>query len=98
MNAIGNMHGVKLPNIDILSKVIYYILPLTIIYCFRNNAVGFQRSDKFSLTYLQFIKVTTNEFFSFEFFIILDWKIYYMIEGMKRKIQKYWIVSRFNYV
>ena len=98
MNAIGNMHGVKLPNIDILLKVIYYILPLTIIYCFGNNAVGFQRSDKFSLTYLQCIKVTTNEFFSFEFFIILDWKIYYMIEGMKRKIQKYWIVSRFNYV
>ena len=92
MNAIGNMHGVKLPNIDILSKVIYYILPLTIIYCFGNNAVGFQRSDKFSLTYLQCIKVTTkieHEFFSFEFFIILDWKIYYMIEGMKRKIQKY---------
>ena len=75
----------KLPNIDILSKVIYYILPLTIIYCFGNNAVGIQRSDKFSLTYLQCIKVTTNEFFSFEFFI-------------KRKIQKYWIVSRFNYV
>ena len=30
MNAIGNMHEVRLPNIDIVSNIIYYILPLTV--------------------------------------------------------------------
>ena len=40
MNAKENMHEVRFPNIYILSHIIYYIVPLTIIIVL---AVGFSK-------------------------------------------------------
>ena len=40
MNAIKNMHEVRFPNIYILSHIIYYIHPLTIIVALAIKAVG----------------------------------------------------------
>ena len=43
MNAIGNMHGVRFPNIYILSNIIYYALRLTIIIVLAIKPVGFSK-------------------------------------------------------
>ena len=44
MNAIANMHEVRFPNIYILSDVIYYIPPLTvIIIALAIKGVGFSK-------------------------------------------------------
>ena len=43
MNAIENMHKVRLSNIYILSHIVYYILPLTIIIVLAIKAVGFSK-------------------------------------------------------
>ena len=43
MNAIENMHEVRFPNVYILSHVIYYIPPLTIIIALEIKAVGFSK-------------------------------------------------------
>ena len=40
MNAIENLHEVRFPNIYILSHIIYYIQPLTIIIASAIKAVG----------------------------------------------------------
>ena len=75
MNAIENMHEVRLPNIYIPSKIICYILSLTVIIVLAIKEVVFSRSDKFSVTYLQNIMVISRikyDFFLFEFFIISD--------------------------
>ena len=40
MNVIGNMHEVRFPNISILSHVVCYIPPLTIIIALALKAVG----------------------------------------------------------
>ena len=46
MNAIENIHEVRFPNIYILSHIIYYILPLTIIIALTIKAVGFLKVRK----------------------------------------------------
>ena len=43
MNAIENMHEVRLPNIFILSKIIHYILPLTVIIVLAIKGVIFSK-------------------------------------------------------
>ena len=43
MNAIGNLHEVRFPNIYILSNIIYYILPLTVIIAKAIKSVGFSK-------------------------------------------------------
>ena len=43
MNAIENMHEVRFPNIYILSNIIYYILPLTVIIAMAIKSVGFSK-------------------------------------------------------
>ena len=43
MNAKENMHEVRFPNIYILSHIIYYIVPLTIIIVLAIKAVGFSK-------------------------------------------------------
>ena len=40
MNVIGNMHEVRFPNIFILSHIVCYIPPLTIIIALALTAVG----------------------------------------------------------
>ena len=56
MNAKGNMHEVRFPNIYILSYIIYHIPPLTIILALAIKAVGFSKarqtfSDTFAMHY-----------------------------------------------
>ena len=46
MNVIGNMHGLRLPNISILSYIICYISSLTIIIVLTIKAVGFTKIRK----------------------------------------------------
>ena len=43
MNAIENIHEVRFANISILSHIVYYIPPLTIIIGLTIKAVGFSR-------------------------------------------------------
>ena len=43
MNAKENMHEVRFPNIYILSHIIYYIVPLTIIIVLAIKAVGLSK-------------------------------------------------------
>ena len=56
MNAIGNMHEMRFRSIYILSRIMYYILPLTIIIVLAMKAVGFSKvgnilSNKFAMHY-----------------------------------------------
>ena len=44
MNAIRNMHEVRVPNIYILFNIVYYVLPLTIIIIWTIKAVGFLKA------------------------------------------------------
>ena len=72
MNAIGNMHEVRFPNISVLSHIVCYILPLTIIIALAIKAVGFSTvrqtfSDIFAMHYGD-TKIK-NEFFYLEFFL-----------------------------
>ena len=51
-----NMHEVRFPNICILSHIIYYIVPLTIIIVLTIKAAGFSKvrqtlSTKFAMHY-----------------------------------------------
>ena len=66
MNAIENMHELKFPNIYILSHIVYYILPLTIIIVLAIKEVGFPRSDKLSVICLLCIMVVSKN--KYEFF------------------------------
>ena len=50
MNAIENMHEVRFPNIYILSNIIYYILPLTVIIAMAIKSVGFSKVRQLSVT------------------------------------------------
>ena len=43
MPFMQNMHEVRFPNIYILSRIIYYIFPLTIIIVLAIKAVGFSK-------------------------------------------------------
>ena len=43
MNPIGNMHDVRFRNISILSHIVCYIPPLTIIIALAIKAVGFSK-------------------------------------------------------
>ena len=43
MNAIENIHEVRFPNIYVLSHIIYYILPLTIIIALAIKGIGFSK-------------------------------------------------------
>ena len=52
MNAKENIHEVRFPNIYILSHIIYYIVPLTIIIISTINAVDFfkgQTNSKYQI-------------------------------------------------
>ena len=53
MNAIANMRGVRLSNISILSHIVCYIPPLTIIIPLAIKAVGFSTdfSNIFAMHY-----------------------------------------------
>ena len=56
MNAKENMHEVRFLNIYILSHIIYYIIPLTIIIVLAIKAVSFSKvretlSIKFAMHY-----------------------------------------------
>ena len=70
MNAIEIMHEVRFPNIFILSHIIYYIPPLTLVTTWAIKAVGGRRSDRLSVTYFQCIMVITKikcEYFYLDF-------------------------------
>ena len=43
MNAKENIHEVRLPNIHILSQIIYYIVSLTLIIVLAVKAMGFSK-------------------------------------------------------
>ena len=43
MNAIENMHEVRFPNVYILSHIIHYILPLTMIIVLVIKGVGLSK-------------------------------------------------------
>ena len=69
MNTKKNMHEVRFPNVYILSSIIYYIVPSTIIIVLAINAVGF--SKVIQVPILQCIMVISKikyEFFHFLLF------------------------------
>ena len=69
MNPIENMHEVRFPNIYLLSHIIYYIPPLTIIIAL---AIRFFKVCPLSVTYLQCIIVTSkikHDFFYLDFLL-----------------------------
>ena len=43
MNAKENIHEVRFPNTYILSHIIYYVVPLTVIIVLAIKAVGFAK-------------------------------------------------------
>ena len=43
MNAIGNMHEMRFSNMSILSHIVYYTAPLTIIIALVIKKVGFSK-------------------------------------------------------
>ena len=43
MNSIGNMHEVRFSNISILSHIVCYIPPLTIVIALARKAVDFSK-------------------------------------------------------
>ena len=43
MNVIGNMHEMRFSNISILSHIVCYIPPLTIIIALATKAIGFSK-------------------------------------------------------
>ena len=56
MNPKENMHEVRLPNIYILSRTMYYVVPLTIVFVLAIKAVDFPKvrqtlSTKFAMHY-----------------------------------------------
>ena len=65
-------HG-KHANIYLLSNIICYVSLLTMVFTLTTKPVGFQVSDRLSLTYLQCIMVMSKikyEFFYLDFFIL----------------------------
>ena len=68
MNAIGNMHEMRFSNMSILSHIVCYTAPLTIIIALVIKKVGFQRSDRLCVTYLQGIMVISK--IKYDFFYL----------------------------
>ena len=70
MNTIGNMHGVRFPNIDLLSNIIYYILPLTIVIVLAIKPVGFSkvRQSLSNILVIHYGDKIKHEFLHFYFF------------------------------
>ena len=56
MNATENMHEVRFPNIYILSHIIYYIPPLTIIIVLGIKEVGFSKTKSDIILWLNRLK------------------------------------------
>ena len=53
MNDKENMHEVRFPNVYTLSHVIYYIVPLTLMFsCFRNENSRFFKGQTNSQYYI----------------------------------------------
>ena len=62
----------RFPNIYILSSIIHYIVPLTLVIVLAIKAVAFQRRDKLSVPYLQCTMVISkikHEFFYLDFLL-----------------------------
>lgn len=79
MPFMQNMHEVRFPNIYILSRIIYYIFPLTIIIALAIKAAQvFQRSDRFCISnvFAMHFGDIKNETF---FFLLLGGIFYYFI-------------------
>ena len=70
MIAKENMHEVRFQDIYIVSHIIYYIVPLTIIIVFAIKAVGFSKIRQ-TLSTIMVISKIKCELFLIEFFIIL---------------------------
>ena len=93
MNAIRNMLEIRFPNIYILSRIIYYILPLTIVIALAIKVLILSKvrktlSNIFGMHYGN-IKYQTC------FFFISDCKMYYfMVEEMNRRTQKHDFTSK----
>ena len=67
-----NIYEVRFSNIYILSHIIYYIPPLTIIFALAIKVVVCRMSDRILVAYLQYIKVISKikyEVFSLDFII-----------------------------
>ena len=60
MNATENMHEVRFPNIYILSHIIYYIPPLTIIIVLGIKEVGFSKTKSDIILWLNRLKEKHN--------------------------------------
>ena len=60
MNATENMHEVRFPNIYILSHIIYYILPLTIIIVLGIKEVGFSKTKSDIILWFNRLKEKHN--------------------------------------
>ena len=63
-----NIHGLRFPNIYILSNIIYYVLPLSITIVLVIKASGFPIPGKLSVTFLQCIMVKTKVIRGFLYF------------------------------
>ena len=89
MNAIGNMHEVRFPNIYILLNIIYYILPLIITIVLVIKAVGF--SNKFAMHYGDII-------FYFFYFLLFQTKTFITtwLKRWNEKHKKIELISRFK--
>ena len=103
MNAIENMHEVRFLSIYILSHIIYYILPLTIIIVLAIKAKQsvFQTSVNFSVTYLLCIMVISKikyELFYLDFLLFQTKKsITSWLKRWKEKQKNIEFISRFKY-
>ena len=60
MNATENMHEVRFPNIYILSHIIYYIPPLTIIIVLGIKEVGFSKTKSDIILWFNRLKEKHN--------------------------------------
>ena len=72
MNAKENIREVRFPNIYILSNIVYHSFTLTLVITLAIKAVGFQKSDKLSVSCLQCIMVISKikyKFFCLDFLL-----------------------------
>ena len=85
-----DMHELRFSNISVLSHIVCYIPPLTLIVVFAIKAVGLSRvRQAFSNIFAMYYGDINKNIFLFRFFYYFRLKMYYfVIEEMKRKTQK----------
>ena len=65
-----NMHEVRFPNIYILSHIIYYIVPVTIIFCFGNKISTFFKGQTNSQCHISLNQQVKHRIMGYQISII----------------------------